>query len=91
MPKTIDTRIMLDEALHVRLLALSTARGCAPDGLMKAAIAEYVEREEAFESEKREDLARWENYQITGHAIPNETADAWLASWGSESELPCPK
>jgi predicted transcriptional regulator len=58
---------------------------------MKAAIEEYVAREEAYEREKREDQERWERYRVTGHAVPQEAVETWLDSWGSENELPCPK
>jgi predicted transcriptional regulator len=58
---------------------------------MRAAITEYVEREETDEREKREDAERWERYQTSGNAISKEAVDNWLASWGTESELPCPK
>ena len=90
-PKTVNTGIKLEETLHARLKALSAAKERTPHWLMKAAIEEYVEREEAREREKREDMERWERYKLTGHAIPHGAVDAWLASWGSESELPCPK
>ncbi|ANE58051.1 MULTISPECIES: CopG family ribbon-helix-helix protein [Methylomonas] len=91
LSKTISTGIKLDETLHARLKLLSQAKDRTPHWLMKAAIEEYVEREEAYEREKREDMERWQKYQQTGHAIPNEAVDAWLSSWGSESELSCPK
>ncbi|MGD0961669.1 MAG: ribbon-helix-helix protein, CopG family [Methylomonas sp.] len=91
MSKTINTGIKLDETLHARLKALSTTKERSPHWLMKAAIEQYVEREELYEREKREDMERWQRYKLTGQAIPNETVEAWLTSWGSESELPCPK
>jgi len=91
MSKTINTGVKLDETLHTRLKALGVAKDRTPHWLMKAAIEEYVEREEAYEREKREDMERWQRYKLTDHAIPNEAVSAWLASWGSENELPCPK
>ncbi len=91
MTKTINTGIKLDETLHTRLKALGTAKERTPHWLMKAAIEEYVEREETYEREKREDMERWQRYKLTGHAIPHEAVSAWLALWGSENELPCPK
>lgn len=89
--KTISTGIKLDEALHARLKALSQTKDRSPHWLMKAAIEEYVEREEAYERERREDMERWQRYQQTGQTIQHEAVDAWFASWGSESELSCPK
>ena len=91
MTKTINTGIKLDESLHTRLKALGNIKERSPHWLMKAAIEEYVAREENYERERIEDLQRWENYQKTGHAISGKAVVEWLASWGSESELPCPK
>ena len=91
MPKTVNTGVKLDERLHTRLKALSIAKERTPHWLMKVAIEEYVKREEEYEREKIEDMARWERYKLTGDAVPHEAVDAWFASWGSESELPCPK
>ncbi|MFZ9611569.1 MAG: CopG family ribbon-helix-helix protein [Methylococcales bacterium] len=91
MPKTINTGVKLDETLHSRLKSLSMAKDRTPHWLMKVAIEEYVAREETYEQEKREDMERWQKYKLTGHAVAHEAVDAWLGSWGSEGELPCPK
>jgi predicted transcriptional regulator len=91
MSKTINTGVKLDETLHARLKSLSSVKERTTHWLMKSAIEQYVDREETYEREKREDMERWQRYQLTGHAIPNEAVDAWLSSWGNESELPCPK
>jgi predicted transcriptional regulator len=89
--KTINTGVKLDEALHARLKALSAIKERTPHWLMKAAIEEYVRREEQYEREKAEDMARWQRYKLTGEAVPQEAVEKWLSSWGDESELPCPK
>lgn len=91
MSKIVNTGIKLDASVHERLKALSEIKDRSPDWLMRVAIAEYVEREEVYEREKREDRERWERYQASGHAIPGEAVDKWLASWGSESEISCPR
>ncbi len=91
MTKTINTGIKLDETLHTRLKVLSTVKERSPHWLMKAAIEDYVAREEIYELEKREDQERWQRYKLSGQAIPNETVNSWLESWGSDHELPCPK
>ncbi len=58
---------------------------------MKTSVEEYMAREEGHEQERREDMERWERYKLSGHAIAHDEVEAWLLSWGSESELPCPK
>ena len=89
--KTINTGVKLDESLHARLKTLSQAKDRTPHWLMKTAIEEYVARDERHEQEKREDMERWERYTLTGKAVPHQEVEAWLSSWGSENELPCPK
>jgi predicted transcriptional regulator len=91
MPKTINTGIKLDETLHTRIKNLSAIKERSPHWLMKAAIEEYVAREEAYEQEKREDQERWQRYKLSDHAIANDSVNSWLESWGSDNELPCPK
>ena len=43
------------------------------------------------EEMRQEDMQRWENYLRTGHSIPQEQVAEWLASIGTDHELPCPK
>jgi predicted transcriptional regulator len=45
---------------------------------MRTAIEDYLQREEQYEKEKAEDMARWENYLLTGEAIDNKTVKKWL-------------
>lgn len=89
--KTIHSGIKLDEALHARIKALSQIKDRTPHWLMKAAIEEYVSREERYERERHEDMERWERYQLSGQAIAHHEVEAWLASWGQDNERPCPK
>jgi predicted transcriptional regulator len=91
MNKTINTGIKLEETLHARLKALGSVKERSPHWLMKAAIEEYVQREEQYEREKIEDLERWERYKLSGKAVPHAKVEKWLSSWGSKSEVPCPK
>ena len=91
MSKTVNTGVKLDETLHTRLKDLGALKARTPHWLMCAAIEEYVEREETYEQEKREDMERWQRYKMTNHAIPNEQVAAWLGSVGTDCELPCPK
>jgi hypothetical protein len=37
-----------------------------------------VDREEKYEEEKREDMVRWERYQLTGEAVSREKAAEWF-------------
>jgi len=91
MPKTINPGVKLDEALHARLKALGALKERTPHWLMRTAIEEYLEREEAAEREKQEDMERWQRYQLTGHAVLHDPVATWLDSIGTDHELPCPK
>jgi predicted transcriptional regulator len=88
---SMNKAVKLDDAIYDRLKALGNARDRTPHWLMKTAIVEYVEREEAYEREKNEDMERLAEYEKTGYAISNEIASKWLASVGTDCELPCPK
>lgn len=45
------------------------------------------EKREAF---KQDTLRAWEEYQATGLHLTFDEVDQWLASWGTENELPAP-
>ncbi len=83
--------IKLDETTKIRLKNLSQLRDRSPHWLMKEAIEHYLEREERYEQEKKEDLERWETYQLTGHAIAHEEAAQWLQQLAQGNVVPCPK
>lgn len=51
MQKLVNTGVKLEAGLHQRLKVLSAAKARSPHWLMKAAIEEYVQREERYEQE----------------------------------------
>ena len=84
------TSIKLDDGLKSRVQHLADARRRSAHWLMSEAIEQYVEREERREAFKQDTLKAWEDYQATGlHATADEV-EKWLASWGTDSELPAP-
>jgi len=58
--------------------------------MMREAIQQYVEREEKREALRQDTLKAWEEFQMTGLSATAEEVDAWLASWGTDNELPAP-
>lgn len=66
---TTTQGIKLDESTQARLKALAGKRKRSPHWLMRTAIEDYLKREEQYEAEKAEDMARWEHYLITSKAI----------------------
>ena len=83
--------IKLGDGVRERLKVLGEIRMRSPHWLMRAAIEDYLEREEAFEREKREDMERWETYQATGIAVTHDKAARWLRDLVDGKAKPCPK
>lgn len=82
--------VRLDDELEARLNALAEKTHRSKSYLAKEALTRYIEQEETKEFEKQETLARWEKYQETGEVVSNDEMMAWLDSWGTDQEKPCP-
>jgi predicted transcriptional regulator len=70
--------IKLDDDTQARLKSLAEKRKRTPHWLMRSAIEDYLNREERYEAEKAEDMARWDHYLITGNALEHEKVEGWL-------------
>jgi predicted transcriptional regulator len=70
--------IKLDERTQARLKSLAAKRNRSPHWLMRTAIEHYLDREEEYERERSEDMARWEHYVNTGEAIDDARVQTWL-------------
>lgn len=81
--------VTLDEQTRQRLEALARVKDRSPHWLICTALALYLDREERCERETREDMARWEQYQLTGEAISHDDANAWLGALAQG--LPSPR
>ena len=83
--------IKLDDDIKTRVKRLAGARHRTAHWLMREAITQYVEREEKREAFRQDTLKAWDEYRTTGlHATAEEVGD-WLASWGTDDELPAPE
>jgi predicted transcriptional regulator len=84
------TSLKLDAELRDRLRRLAEARRRTPHWLMREAIAQYVQREEAREQLRAEALAAWAACEATGQHATGEAVDAWLARLeaGEEADPP---
>ncbi|MGH8147459.1 MAG: CopG family ribbon-helix-helix protein [Rhodanobacteraceae bacterium] len=87
---TTTTSVKLDDDLKDRVQQLAEARRRSPHWIMREAIREYVERENARESFKQEALAAWAAYQETGKHLTGKQAHAWLRTWGTKGERKAP-
>jgi predicted transcriptional regulator len=88
---TITLGIKLDEATRDRLKSLAQAKDRAPHWVIKTALLEYLEREEATERERQEDEARWVHYLAEGQAIEQDRVMAWLDQLAEGRRAPCPR
>ncbi len=85
------TSIKLDDELKGRVQHLAEARRRSSHWIMREAIAQYVEREEARESFKQEALASWTAYKETGRHLTGEEVRTWLDAWGTDDERAVPE
>ena len=83
--------VKLDADTRTRIERLADVRQRSTHWMMRQAINEYVEREEKRESFREDTITAWQEFQETGlHATAAEV-ELWLASWGTENELPPPQ
>ncbi len=87
--KTVSVK--LDTETRARVESLAQVRHRSAHWIMREAISQYVEREEMREAFRQDTLKAWEEYQETGLHAPSSEVEAWLASWGTENELPTPE
>ncbi|PFH09147.1 putative transcriptional regulator [Collimonas sp. PA-H2] len=84
------TTLKIDDDLKGRVQHLAGLRRRSPHWIMREAIEQYVEREEARESFKQEALASWTAYQETGRHLTGQEVRTWLSTWGTDAETELP-
>ena len=85
------TSIKIDDELKSRVQHLAGLRQRSAHWIMREAITQYVNREEARENLKQEALASWAEYQETGRHLTGSEVRAWLTKWGTEAETEPPE
>lgn len=85
------TSIKIDDDLKNRIQRLAKARQRSAHWIMREALRDYVEREEARESFRQEALASWKAYQETGQHLTGEEVRNWLSTWGTGKESAPPE
>ncbi|WP_294289048.1 CopG family ribbon-helix-helix protein [uncultured Sphingomonas sp.] len=84
------TSLKIDDSTKDRIRRLADARERTPHWIMREAIREYLEREEARESFLADAMAAWKDYRETGRHVAGDDTLAWLATWGTADERPAP-
>lgn len=85
------TSVKLDDDLKSRIQHLAEARNRSAHWIMREAIRDYVEREEAREDFKQEAMASWTVYQETGRHLTGQEVRNWLNTWGTDEEKEIPQ
>lgn len=85
------TSVKIDDELKQRIRRLAESRQRSAHWLMREAIEEYVEREEAREAFKQEALASWQTFKESGRHLTGQEVRDWLGTWGSEEEKDAPE
>ena len=80
------TSVSLDDDLKHRIQQLADVRQRSAHWIMREAIRDYVEREEAKEGFKQEAMASWKAYQETGRHLTGREVRDWLNTWDSDKE-----
>ena len=84
------TSIKLDDDLKNRIQHLADMQHRSAHWIMREAIRDYVEREEARASFKQEALASWTAYQETGRHLTGQEMRDWLNTWGADKAIKIP-
>jgi predicted transcriptional regulator len=87
----VATSVKLDDDLKDRIQHLAELRHRSAHWIMREAIRDYVEREEARESFKLEALTSWTAYQETGQHLTGSEVRDWLKTWGTDEETDTPQ
>ncbi len=74
--------VRLSDETQRRLERLGQARDRSPHYLMKAAIDQFLDREEALEAERHLVSERWARYELTGETVAHADVRAWAESLG---------
>ena len=91
MPASSTASVKLDQETKVRVQRLANAQRRTAHWIMREAIEQYVEREEARERLRQDALAAWADYQATGQHMTEEEADDWLAELEAGKDVDPPE
>ena len=85
------TSIKLDDITKNRIQHIADIQQRSAHWIMRKAISEYINKEEAKETFKQEALTSWKSYQETGKHLTGEEVKLWLNKWGTDKEAELPQ
>ena len=86
----VSVAVKIDPETRERMKRLAARRQRTQHWLMRDAIRQYLEREEARDAFFQQARDAWQEYRETGLHASSEEVLAWLATWGDESETAAP-
>ena len=82
--------VKLDDDLKARIQSVAASRRRSAHWVMREAIEQYVQREEARLGFQREAEASWAAYGADGLHLTGDETRTWLATWGTADEADAP-
>ena len=79
MSAATTTSLKLDVETKARVQRLAEKHRRSAHWLLREAVAQFLDREEAREQMQVDARAAWDDYQATGRHVTAEEADRWLA------------
>ena len=89
-PASNAVTVKLDAADRARIAALAVSKKRTPHFLMKEAILEYVQRQEAQQNFLEAAQASYEHYKQTGQHLSLDEFSAWVDQVQHTPEAPLP-
>ncbi len=87
---TSTLKVELDDRTHERLEAASRRTRSEPAALLRAVLADYLDRVEMEQRERDEDRARWATYENDGEALDSDAVLDALERSLTGMSPPCP-
>ena len=88
---TAPTAVELDPDTQARVERLAEAQHRPAEGVVREAVEQYVEREEARERLRRDVLAFWAEYEAMGLHLTGDEVNAWLTRLEAGEEVDPPE
>jgi len=80
------TGLRLSSETKERLEILGKSRDRSAHYLMNTAIEQYLEKEEAIETERELVKSRWEKFELTGEILDHSDVTAWASGLNAISK-----
>ena len=87
----VATTVSLDPDTQARVQRLAASRDRPADIMVREAVEQYVEREEAREQFRQDALKACADLEATGLHLTGEEADAWFARLEAREDAPQPE